>query len=288
MGRLPSLVPDKFYNYVSNATPDPPGGVKAGETWYEPDTANSYVYDGGTWVDLTVVDHSQLSGVGESDHHNPVTASNPLTVDAAQGLGMSLASPVVVDGNGDLAVSLAAPLHVDGNGDLDIPNDAVTSALIAAGAVGSEQLDGNYPDGSIGTADLGFDTATQTELNNHAGNSTAHHAKPPLSTGDGTPTTYTVIQSGSDTDLVNISGSGVLLGGWAVMDRSVDNTLDFVEVTADNNTTETFAGIYKSTGSNSAEMGLICSIPVVEFTDGLQVRLTTPGNDLWGVAHVRQ
>jgi hypothetical protein len=137
VGRFPKLVPERFYNYVSNGQPDPPGGVEEGETWYDPDTANSYVYDGAVWVDLTVVAHSQLSGISSDDHHNPVTTSDPLTVDAGQGLGMSLASTMQVDGNGDL--------------------------------------------------DLGFDPATQSELDNHTNNSTAHHSKPSStnSTGGG-------------------------------------------------------------------------------------------------------
>lgn len=103
MGRFPKLVPERFYNYVQNSEPTPPGGVEEGETWYEPGTANSYVYDGTEWIDLTVVAHSQLSGISADDHHNPVTTSDPLTVDAGQGLGLSLSSNLVVSG-GDLDI----------------------------------------------------------------------------------------------------------------------------------------------------------------------------------------
>lgn len=59
-----------------------------------------------------------------------------------------------------------------------LATDAVTAAKIAAGAVGATQLDGTYPNGSIATADLGFDPATQTELNNHAATAGAHHSRP--------------------------------------------------------------------------------------------------------------
>jgi hypothetical protein len=170
------LLPERLYNYVQAAEPNPPNGLKEGETWYETDTDTSWVYDGTDWVELTVTDHTQLSGVSASQHHSPVSVSQPL----------------VNAGNQSLNLSLAAPLHVDANGDLDIPagaignfyldQDAVTSGKIASGAVGSTELDGSYPDGSIGTADLGFDTATQTELNNHTADSDAHHARP-TSTG---------------------------------------------------------------------------------------------------------
>jgi hypothetical protein len=114
VGRFPKLVPERFYNYVSNTQPDPPGGVEEGETWYDPDTANSYVYDGATWVDLTVVAHSQLSGISSDDHHNPVTTSDPLTVDAGQGIGMSLGSSF------DVA-----------SGNLTIPNDGISESQIS-------------------------------------------------------------------------------------------------------------------------------------------------------------
>ncbi|QGX95005.1 hypothetical protein EI982_09480 [Haloplanus rallus] len=160
MSDVNQLLPEKFYNYVQAGTP--PNGVEEGETWYETDENTSWVYDGTDWVELSVTDHAQLTGVGASDHHSPVSVSQPL----------------VNGGSQSLDLSLGAALHVDGNGDLDIPVDGITSALIDSNAVGDGQLDGTYPDGSVSGADLSFDPATQTELNNHVGNSTAHHAKP--------------------------------------------------------------------------------------------------------------
>jgi len=138
VGRFPKLVPDRFYNYVSNAQPDPPGGVEEGETWYDPDTANSYVYDGAVWVDLTVVAHSQLSGISSDDHHSPVTTSDPLTVDAGQGLGLSLGSF----------------LKVDGSGSLDLTDDATANST-QSGGVGHNWFTPSYP-GSLDYNDPTF------------------------------------------------------------------------------------------------------------------------------------
>ncbi|WP_459191815.1 hypothetical protein [Halosimplex sp. J119] len=56
----------------------------------------------------------------------------------------------------------------------EIATDAVGSGEIATGAVGSDEVE----DGSVGQGDLGFDPATQTELDNHEANSSAHHARP--------------------------------------------------------------------------------------------------------------
>jgi hypothetical protein len=98
-------LPELFYTYVSDTSPT---ADEEGETWYDPTTSNSYAWDGGTWVDLTVVDHSQLSGIGSSDHHSPVSTTDPLTVDAEQGVGMSLSSKLYVDPSGNLDISDSA------------------------------------------------------------------------------------------------------------------------------------------------------------------------------------
>lgn len=72
------------------------------------------------------------------------------------------------------------------------------------------------------------------------------------------------------------------------MDRSFDPTFDFVEITADGNPTESYTGIYKFDEPNSTEIGTITSIPVVTFSNSLKIDLTTPGNSLFAVAHIRQ
>lgn len=53
------------YTYVQSGAPD---GPTEGETWYDTDASEGYVYTGSTWVQHTVDDHSELAGVGPTDH----------------------------------------------------------------------------------------------------------------------------------------------------------------------------------------------------------------------------
>lgn len=62
------------YDYVQNAQPVNPG---EGQTWYDIDGNAAYVFDGNAWVQMTVTDHGQLSGVGANDHHTKPTATGP-------------------------------------------------------------------------------------------------------------------------------------------------------------------------------------------------------------------
>lgn len=62
---------------------------------------------------------------------------------------------------------------------------------VQEGGIALSNLSG-YP---VGTGDLAFDPATQTELDNHAGDSTAHHSKP---TGTNSERTTTGRLSGFD------------------------------------------------------------------------------------------
>jgi hypothetical protein len=126
-------IPEQLYTYVQTAKPT---GAEEGESWYDLDDDKAYVFvDGqGSTTQLTLDDHAQLAGIGPADHHNPVTVSSPLVEDNAQGLSLSLANALTVDA-GSLAV--------------------VESQIALSNLSG-------YP---VGTGDLGFDTATQSELN---------------------------------------------------------------------------------------------------------------------------
>ncbi|MFB6087857.1 MAG: hypothetical protein ABEJ85_04990, partial [Haloarculaceae archaeon] len=53
------------YDYVQTAQP---GDPKEGETWYDVDGDAAFVYDGASWVQMTVTDHAQLSGVTAGAH----------------------------------------------------------------------------------------------------------------------------------------------------------------------------------------------------------------------------
>ena len=55
------------YNYVQDAEP---GDPSEGEEWYDNGADAAFVYDGSAWIEQTVVEHGQLSGVGSGDHHS--------------------------------------------------------------------------------------------------------------------------------------------------------------------------------------------------------------------------
>lgn len=60
------------YDYVQNGTPS---GAEEGEEWYDTGGNAAYVYDGANWIEQTVTDHGQLSGVSASDHHTKPTST---------------------------------------------------------------------------------------------------------------------------------------------------------------------------------------------------------------------
>jgi len=60
------------YNYVQDAQPADPS---EGEEWYDIGANAAFVYDGSAWIEQTVVDHGQLSGIGSGDHHSRYTDS---------------------------------------------------------------------------------------------------------------------------------------------------------------------------------------------------------------------
>ena len=55
------------YNYVQDAEPADPD---EGEEWYDSWNNAAFVYDGTVWIEQTVADHSQLTGVNQDDHHS--------------------------------------------------------------------------------------------------------------------------------------------------------------------------------------------------------------------------
>lgn len=73
MSRFPSVGGSRqSYTYVKDGYP---ADAKEGESLYHISEDAAYVYTGASWVEQTVTSHSQLSGVGESDHHNRYTDS---------------------------------------------------------------------------------------------------------------------------------------------------------------------------------------------------------------------
>jgi len=60
------------YDYVQDAEPT---DATEGEEWYDTGANAAYVYDGANWIEQTVVDHTQLSGVSSGQHHTKTTSS---------------------------------------------------------------------------------------------------------------------------------------------------------------------------------------------------------------------
>lgn len=69
------------YNYVQDAQPS---GAVEGEEWYDTGANAAYVYDGASWIEQTVTDHGNLSGITASDHH--VKPTPGVTTDGTAGM----------------------------------------------------------------------------------------------------------------------------------------------------------------------------------------------------------
>jgi len=62
------------FDYVQSGTPS---AAEEGEEWYATGegtySKGAYVFDGQYWIEQTVVEHGQLSGVQSDQHHSPPT-----------------------------------------------------------------------------------------------------------------------------------------------------------------------------------------------------------------------
>lgn len=143
--------PSNFFDYVG---PSAPQGAEEAETWYDTDDDQAYVYTSSSgWTQTNVVSHDALTGVTDSQHHNPVTkgTSQPFTIDAGQVINFSWGNGLVVN-NGSLQAYLSGDLDFDADGKIRIPAGSVTESMLA------------------------FSTATQSELNSHANSTSNPHS----------------------------------------------------------------------------------------------------------------
>jgi len=60
------------YDFVQT---DEPADPVEGQTWYDVDADSAFVYDGTAWVEMTVTDHGQLSGITVDQHHAKPTST---------------------------------------------------------------------------------------------------------------------------------------------------------------------------------------------------------------------
>ena len=70
------------YTYVQDGYPN---GAEEGESLYHVTEDRAYVFDGDNWVEQTVTDHGELSGVSEGDHRTDAQVSNLAPVDDVNG-----------------------------------------------------------------------------------------------------------------------------------------------------------------------------------------------------------
>jgi len=141
------------YDYVQDST-NAPTNPKLGEEWYQPDTDDVKTYDGGTWVDVKISDHSQLSGVAAGDHFSP-------------GGGLSFSS-------GALELLLSGYLELDGNGDLAISAGSVGEDRLAFSTPTQSELDSHTGDTTNPHNVTDSQTGAASALSNHADNENAH------------------------------------------------------------------------------------------------------------------
>ena len=163
------------FDYVQ---PGEPNNPQLGDLWFDTDAGSdgsgeAKVYDSTGWVVTGYASHTDLMDIGADDHHSPVTVSDPLTEDGTQDLGLSIGDGVTLSG-GTLVAALSTGLTIDGGGNVRVAADGITNELLAADAVDATQIVA----GAVGTTELGFDPATQSELDAHVGDAGAHHTPP--------------------------------------------------------------------------------------------------------------
>jgi len=108
------------YDYVQSGQPADP---LEGESWYDKDANEAYVYDGASWLELSVGDHGELSGVQPGQHFNAGNglgfSNGALDVLAGDGLGFSNGNLDVQAGN---ALGFASGTLVVQEGNIDHAN----------------------------------------------------------------------------------------------------------------------------------------------------------------------
>lgn len=141
-------------DYIQAGEPQNP---QNGEEWFDTDGGSDgngelKIYDGDAeaWKITGFTSHGDLTGVTRDAHHPPVEVSAPLTQPSDQSLGLSIGDGLA-NSAGTLVAALGNGLGVDGDGQVYIPASAVSQSM------------------------LGFDTATQGELDTHAGDTSNPH-----------------------------------------------------------------------------------------------------------------
>jgi len=133
------------YDYVQDAQPSE---AVEGETWYDTGVDEAYVYDGANWLELTVLDHGELSGVAAGDHRSDQNIEDTVHDRPSAGSGLS------EDANGNFNYT-----------DHSRPASTQNSGRVHSGDwyVPYEASDSNLIDDQVSTNDDVFFNGGQTE-----------------------------------------------------------------------------------------------------------------------------
>lgn len=158
MAEWPTVTIQEGFTYVQSGTPS---GAEEGETWFDTDANESYVYTGSSWVSMTANDHSELSGVGSSDHHSRYSDSEART--AVDGSNVSITGDAdTVDGQ---HASDLGGLNSSSNGSAIQGNDSKTVTVSvdpSANTILAARLSADDPDNSPTVGPEGTEDITYT------------------------------------------------------------------------------------------------------------------------------
>lgn|GEM_PF-3039967 len=138
------------YDYVQTAQPADP---KEGQTWYDLDADSARVFDGAAWVEMTVTDHGQLSGVVSDAHHARYSDSEAKVVadtEIASHVDVSDAHHSKTASAAELS-DVSADIVVDAHHARYTDSEAIqaTDGIIDAETVDSQHADDLMPPGAV-------------------------------------------------------------------------------------------------------------------------------------------
>jgi len=205
------------FDYIGPSTPDKP---QNGEMWFDTDGASDgsgevKVYDAesGAWEPTGFTSHAVLSDVTRAAPHPPVDVFGPLTQPSDQSLGLSIGDGLA-NSSGTLVAALGNGLGIDGLGQVYIPASAVSQSMLGFDTATQSELDNHAGDTTNPHNVTDDQTGAASALSNHAADGTAHHSRP-----SSTNTHYT------ETEWVTPNHDGPLepMFGYAVSAHNTDS-----------------------------------------------------------------
>ena len=164
--------PRTGFDYVGDPKPS---DTVTGETWFDTGTGNAFVFidDSGTTEQIDVANHAELGGIGSADHHARPTESEMSDAAPVQGVGSALS----LDASDVVQLVLSGVLTVDGSGQLDVADGSLTQSHLSFATATEAELDthAGRSDNPHNVTDS--QTGAASALSSHASNNAAHHAR---------------------------------------------------------------------------------------------------------------